>query len=175
MQGPGRGKRPRVGGPGLTTTAPSRAACGLAGMRTKVREILQTEDDLTEIVQLVGKDSLAESDKLVLEVAKILKDDFLAQNGFSTYDRTCPFYKTVWMIRNITAFYTLAQKSIESATMEKKITMNTIKDAMGGSNGVLYKISSMKFKEPSDGEEAVKDHMRKLNEEITAAFRALNE
>ena len=42
---------------------------------------LQVEDDLTEIVQLVGKDSLAESDKLILEVAKILRDDYLAQNG----------------------------------------------------------------------------------------------
>ena len=41
-------------------------------MRTTVKEILQVEDDLTEIVQLVGKDSLAESDKLILEVAKIL-------------------------------------------------------------------------------------------------------
>ena len=44
---------------------------------------LQVEDDLTEIVQLVGKDSLAESDKLILEVAKILRDDYLAQNGES--------------------------------------------------------------------------------------------
>merc|ERR1719517_206879 len=42
-------------------------------MRTVVKEILQTEDDLTEIVQLVGKDSLAESDKLILEVAKIIR------------------------------------------------------------------------------------------------------
>jgi len=51
-------------------------------MRARVKEILQTEDDLSEIVQLVGKDSLAESDKLCLEIAKIIKDDFLAQNGF---------------------------------------------------------------------------------------------
>merc|ERR1740130_71830 len=57
-------------------------------MRTTVKEILQVEDDLTEIVQLVGKDSLAESDKLILEVAKILRDDYLAQNGFSEWDKT---------------------------------------------------------------------------------------
>merc|ERR1719482_1592027 len=60
-------------------------------MRTTIKEILQTEDDLTEIVQLVGKDSLAESDKLILEVAKIIKDDYLQQNGFSDWDKTCPF------------------------------------------------------------------------------------
>merc|ERR1712137_771417 len=61
-------------------------------LRTKVREILQEEEDLSEIVQLVGKASLAETDKITLEVAKLLKDDFLQQNGYSPYDRYCPFY-----------------------------------------------------------------------------------
>lgn len=49
-------------------------------LRTKVKEILQEEEDLSEIVQLVGKASLAEADKITLEVAKLLKDDFLQQN-----------------------------------------------------------------------------------------------
>jgi len=51
-------------------------------LRTKVKEILQEEEDLSEIVQLVGKASLAETDKITLEVAKLLKDDFLQQNGY---------------------------------------------------------------------------------------------
>ncbi len=67
-------------------------------LRTKVNEILQEEEDLSEIVQLVGKASLAETDKITLEVAKLLKDDFLQQNGYSPYDRYCPFYK----VREIT-------------------------------------------------------------------------
>ena len=50
-------------------------------------QILQEEEDLSEIVQLVGKASLAETDKITLEVAKLLKDDFLQQNGYSSYDR----------------------------------------------------------------------------------------
>ena len=53
------------------------------GVRTKAREVLQREDDLNEIVQLVGKDALAEGDKVILETAKLLKDDFLAQNAFT--------------------------------------------------------------------------------------------
>ena len=57
------------------------------GLRTKVKEILQEEEDLSEIVQLVGKASLAETDKITLEVARLLKDDFLQQNGYSSYDR----------------------------------------------------------------------------------------
>jgi V-type H+-transporting ATPase subunit A len=56
-------------------------------LRTKVKEILQEEEDLSEIVQLVGKASLAESDKITLEVAKLLKDDFLQQNRYSAYYR----------------------------------------------------------------------------------------
>merc|ERR1712025_1205265 len=49
-------------------------------LQTKFRDILQKEDDLNEIVQLVGKDALAESDKIVLETARLIKDDFLQQN-----------------------------------------------------------------------------------------------
>lgn len=53
-----------------------------------MKEILQEEEDLSEIVQLVGKASLAETDKIILEVAKLLKDDFLQQNryGISFYN-----------------------------------------------------------------------------------------
>jgi V-type H+-transporting ATPase subunit A len=142
-------------------------------MRTRMKEILQNEDDLAEIVQLVGKDSLAESDKLCLEVAKIIKDDFLAQNGFSSYDKMCPFYKSVGMMRNIILFYTLGIKSIEGASADKKVTMNVIKDAMGGSTGVIYKISSMKFLEPSAGEDVNMAAMNKLSEEIHTAYRNL--
>jgi V-type H+-transporting ATPase subunit A len=56
-------------------------------LRTKCNEILQEEEDLSEIVQLVGKNALAETDKITLEVAKLLKDDYLQQNGYTTYDR----------------------------------------------------------------------------------------
>jgi len=89
-------------------------------LRTKVKEILQSEDELTEIVQLVGKDSLAESDKIILEIALIIKDDFLQQNGFTEYDKFCPFYKTTWMMRNLVTFFNLSQKIVESSGEEKK-------------------------------------------------------
>jgi len=137
-------------------------------MRSVVKEILQTEDDLTEIVQLVGKDSLAESDKLILEVAKIIRDDYLAQNGFSDHDKTCPFYKCVGMMKNITDFYLLAQKAIENSTAENKVTWNRLKTAM---NDTIYKIVAQKFQLPGDGEEVVSTHLKMVNEEIHTAFR----
>lgn len=58
-------------------------------LRTKVKEILQEEEDLSEIVQLVGKASLAETDKITLEVAKLLKDDFLQQNRYDNHLMLC--------------------------------------------------------------------------------------
>lgn len=113
-------------------------------LRTKVKEILQEEEDLSEIVQLVGKASLAETDKITLEVAKLLKDDFLQQNSYSAYDRFCPFYKTVGMLRNMIGFYDMARHAVETtAQSENKITWNVIRDSMGN---ILYQLSSMKFK-----------------------------
>ena len=61
--------------------------------RDKAMSILQEESSLNEIVQLVGKDSLSANDQLTLETAKMLREDFLQQNGFlevdwySNYDR----------------------------------------------------------------------------------------
>merc|ERR1712137_623510 len=70
-------------------------------LRTKASEVLQREEDLQEIVQLVGKDSLSETDKVILEIAKVCREDFLQQNAFSPHDKMCPLYKTVWMLKNI--------------------------------------------------------------------------
>merc|ERR1711920_1169141 len=141
-------------------------------MRTVVKEILQTEDDLTEIVQLVGKDSLAESDKLILEVAKIIRDDYLAQNGFSEYDKTCPFYKCMWMMKNIVDFYKCASKAIENSTAENKVTWNRLKTTMGDT---IHSITSQKFKEPKEGQEALTTHFKALNDEIYKRFHSLED
>ncbi|KAJ9590740.1 hypothetical protein L9F63_016256, partial [Diploptera punctata] len=113
-------------------------------LRKQVKEILQEEEDLSEIVQLVGKASLAETDKITLEVAKILKDDFLQQNSYSPYDRYCPFYKTVGMLKNIITFYELSRHAVEStAQSDNKVTWNIIRDSMGN---IMYQLSTMKFK-----------------------------
>jgi V-type H+-transporting ATPase subunit A len=83
---------------------------------------------------------LNESDKITLEVAQIIKDDFLQQNGYSNYDRYCPFYKTTWMLRNMVGFYTHATHAVEVSN--NQITWAKIRDSMGD---LIYKLSSMKF------------------------------
>ena len=108
------------------------------------QQILQEEEDLSEIVQLVGKASLAEGDKITLEVARLIKEDYLQQNGYSAYDRFCPFYKTCGMLRNIIGFYDMARHAVETtAQSEVKITWNLIREAMGD---IMYQLSSMKFR-----------------------------
>ena len=62
-------------------------------LRQRIKEILHEEVELNEIVQLVGKDSLSEDQKLTLEIANIIKGEFLQQDAFSEHDFTCPLEK----------------------------------------------------------------------------------
>nr|GEX81092.1 V-type proton ATPase catalytic subunit A [Tanacetum cinerariifolium] len=143
-------------------------------IRTKAREVLQREDDLNEIVQLVGKDALAESDKITLETAKLLREDYLAQNAFTPYDKYCPFYKSVWMMRNIIHFYNLANQSVErGAGMDgQKITYSLIKHHLGD---LFYRLVSQKFEDPAEGEDVLTEKFKKLYEDLTAGFRNLED
>lgn len=115
-----------------------RSEPGFIEVRTRAKEVLQKEEDLAEIVQLVGKSALGEADKVTLEVARMLKDDFLQQNGISEYDRYCPFYKTSAMLRNFIAFHESAIKALGNGD----ITFAKIKDSAAD---IMYKLSQMKF------------------------------
>ena len=142
--------------------------------RTLAREVLQKEDDLNEIVQLVGKDSLAESDKITLETAKFLKEDYLQQNSFTKYDKYCPFYKSVWMLRNMIAFHEAGTAAVErpAGAEGQRITYNIIKARCAD---LMYKITAQKFEDPADGEQVLKQRFQALNDEIGAVFRSLEE
>merc|ERR1712179_285567 len=101
-----------------------------SSLQQKMKEILQTEDSLQEIVQLVGKDSLSEDQKCTLEVARVIREDFLQQNGFSEYDFMCPLAKTIGMMKVIVGFHEMGQKAISESTGEHKITSGTIYSSM---------------------------------------------
>ncbi|THU55512.1 hypothetical protein C4D60_Mb11t07360 [Musa balbisiana] len=143
-------------------------------IRTKAREVLQREDDLNEIVQLVGKDALAETDKITLETAKLLREDYLAQNAFTPYDKFCPFYKSVWMMRNIIHFNTMANQAVErgAGSDGQKITYSVIKHRLGD---LFYRLVSQKFEDPAEGEEALVTKFQKLYDDLTAGFRNLED
>ena len=140
------------------------------------REILQKEDELNEIVQLVGKDALAEADKITLEAARLLREDFLQQNAFSSHDKYCPLYKSAAMVKNMIYFHRRATAAVErtvgAAAEGRRVTFNEIKSNMGD---LLYRLSSQKFEEPSDGEEVLKGRFVALNNDLREAFERLEE
>merc|ERR1712224_1054881 len=142
-------------------------------LQQKFKEILQKEDDLQEIVQLVGKDSLSEDQKCTLEVARIIREDFLQQNGFSEYDFMCPLAKTIGMMKVIVGFHEAAQKAIAESSGDTKVTWSVIAGAM---KDLIKKITDMKFELPRQKDEHFKQVLNiALYEEVLTAFRNLAE
>jgi len=129
---------------------------------------LQKEDELAEIVQLVGKSALGEQDKVTLDVARLLKDDFLQQNGISEYDRYCPFYKTNGMLRNFMTYYNEAIKAVDGG----ELTWSKVREA---TNDEWYQLSQMKFESPSQGEDDINNKLKKLQDQIVNKFQTLAE
>jgi len=124
-------------------------------LQKSMKEILQKEDALTEIVQLVGKDSLSEDQKCTLEVARIIREDFLQQNGFSEYDYRCPIIKTIKMMSVIVDYHDRAQRAIAASSGESKVTWADIYKATGHLS--YYQLSQMKFQMPEQFFSDVKD------------------
>jgi len=141
-------------------------------LQQKMKEILQKEDDLQEIVQLVGKDSLSEDQKCTLEVAKIIREDFLQQNGFTDYDFMCPLAKTIGMMKVIVGFHEAAQKAMAEFSGDQKIGWNTINNHM---KDMIKKITDMKFELPRQPEEHFKKTFVSLHDQVIAAFRNMAE
>ena len=138
-------------------------------LRSVLAEVLQREEELAEIVQLVGKDSLCETDKLLLDIAKIIREEFLQQDAFKTYDKFCPLYKTLWMIRNIVCFYEEARRIILESG-EQKITWSAIRNTIGAT---FLELTQMKFQDPAAGQDALETYFQKLNENIITNIRSI--
>jgi len=141
-------------------------------LRNQARTILQQEDNLSEIVQLVGKESLSEDQKVIMEVAKLLREDFLAQNAFTDYDYTCPLPKTVGMLRVIVTFYDLCQKAIADSPADAKITYAHIKTALAP---VLQKVIDTKYVDPKAKESQINTEYEAIIEEMNREFQALTD
>merc|ERR1719155_283975 len=140
-------------------------------LQQKFREILQMEDELQEIVQLVGKDSLSEDQKCTLETARIIREDFLQQNGFSDYDFKCTLPKTIGMMKVIGHFHDCAMKAI-TETGDRKITYSVIAAEL---KDTIVKVTEMKFEKPRSSPEYFKKFFNDLCDEVSGKFRTLTE
>ncbi len=81
-------------------------------LRTEAMALLQKEDELKEIARLVGLDALSPGDRLVLETARSIREDFLHQNAFHEVDSYTSFSKQYKMLKIIMRFHHAAAEAI---------------------------------------------------------------
>jgi V/A-type H+-transporting ATPase subunit A len=84
--------------------------------------LLQREVELLEIVQLVGPDALAEPERAVLAIARMLREDFLQQLAYGETDRYCSIHKAYWMLKAIMEFYHHTQAALEAKISLERVT-----------------------------------------------------
>jgi V-type H+-transporting ATPase subunit A len=141
-------------------------------LRETAMNILQQEDNLQEIVQLVGKESLSEDQKVIMEVAKLIREDFLAQNAFTEFDYTCPLVKTVGMLKVIITFYNLSQKAIADSPADSKITYAHIRTALAPT---IQKVVDTKYVMPREHADKINAGYQAIIDEMTNEFQTLTD
>jgi V/A-type H+-transporting ATPase subunit A len=100
-------------------------------LREKTMYLLQKEVELQEIVQLVGPDALPESEKAILEVTRMIREDFLQQSAYSDTDSFCPMEKQYLMLKVIMTYYTQVIEVMNRGISLKQIQALPLKTTIG--------------------------------------------
>jgi V/A-type H+-transporting ATPase subunit A len=127
--------------------------------RGDMMRILQEEAGLQEIVQLVGVDALSSADRVTLEAARSIREDYLQQNAFNEIDTYSSLEKQFGMLKIILAFYYKGQEAIK-----KGVNINDL-----FSMPVREKIARLKYVP----EEEIKETFDKVEEELSGQIEAL--
>ena len=93
--------------------------------------ILQNESSLDEIVKLVGMDALSPADRLKLEAARSIREDFLHQNSFHEIDTYTPLQKQFRMMKLVLAFYEQSKKALESGASIQNLIKMPVREQIG--------------------------------------------
>jgi len=128
-------------------------------LRTNAMRLLQEESELEEIVRLVGVDALSPSDKLTLEVAKSIREDYLHQNAFHDVDTYTSLTKQYRMLKLIMDFYYLAKKALDSGADIKDIFNLSVREQIGRAK--------------YSPEEQVNEVFRNIENELSSQMEAL--
>ena len=124
--------------------------------RDKAMHMLQQESDLQEIVQLVGKDALSPGDQLTLEVARMLREDFLQQNAFMDVDSYTGFDRQERMLSMILRYDELAREAIAQGAQIDAILELPVRTS----------IAQTKYEEPDAWQTAFDGIDRELAEQM---------
>jgi V/A-type H+-transporting ATPase subunit A len=131
-------------------------------LRAESYHVLQREDTLKEIVRLLGPEALPDEEKLVLEVARMVKIGILQQNSFDKVDTYCSPQKQVKMVSLMVKFYKEAQKALKAGIPLADIRAMPIIPALLKS----------KFEIPEDQLNKFDDLDRQINEQFHKAATA---
>lgn len=127
--------------------------------RTEAMTLLEEEDQLKEIVRLVGIDALSKEERMVLETSKSIREDFLHQNSFHEIDTYASMDKQFKMLRNILTFHHLGMQVLNRGGLLRSVIDQPIRE----------EISRMRYTEEGDLElldkleEKIKTELGKLS------------
>ncbi len=127
-------------------------------LRNRLQELLQQEASLQEVVQLVGPDALQDAERLIIEVGRIAREDFLQQNAFDPVDAYCSLSKAYGLMQMILELYEAASEAIQAGVTIDEIIQHP----------VIEKIARARYV-PEDEFAAYKDEVLA---EIKSAFKA---
>jgi len=97
-------------------------------LRRTAMWLLQREEELREIVQLVGPDALPESERVILEAARMIREDYLQQSALHPVDTYCPLKKAYRMLKIIINFYEKAKEAIDRGISMEKVTSLPVRE-----------------------------------------------
>jgi len=106
-------------------------SCEWNALRAKAMQILQEESELEEIVRLVGVDALSLKDRLKLEIARSIREDYLHQNAFHETDTYTSLNKQFGMLSLILRWGELGEKALASGAELSKITAMPVREDIG--------------------------------------------
>lgn len=134
----------------------------LLKLRAKMMKLLSEDDKLNQIVQLVGEDVLPNDQRILIEMAKVLKKGFLQQNAMHEVDSYVPLDKQYRMLQVIDNLYDSAETAVK-----KQIALTKIKndDLFEEVIKMKYNISNEDYDEKFDElNKKIKDYFLKLTE-----------
>lgn len=130
-------------------------------MKQRFSALLAEEANLMEIVKLIGADVLPDDQKLIIEMAKVIRVGFLQQNAFHKDDTFVPLSKQLSMMSTILYLYDKA-----SELVNRNIPISNII-----STGIFDKLGRMKYDIPNDRPELFDDYYKEIDEQVAASDR----
>ena len=134
--------------------------------RNRAMHLLQEENELNEIVQLVGKDSLSPKDQLTLEIARMLREDFLQQNAFMDVDSYSSFDRQMRLLSLILHYEDLCRDAIGKGVALASLFAIPARERLGWAKYAAaeeYAANYAKVSDEMDGE--IADLVKKAGED----------